>query len=94
MKYQTVHHLNSITSRRRGLLVRRNKISGLMERVDHTTVQVFRSGAEGHDLPHMISPQILRANRSKYVPHVGKKHAAKLLRRDLRKPENDLALHA
>jgi len=78
MKYEHIQHHNSNNSRRRGLLVKLNKLTGKMERVNHTTLQTFRSGPDGQSLPHMESKEILRGARSVYTPHIGRKQDWKM----------------
>lgn len=72
--YAAIQYVDSNNSRRRGLCgwfynrkTRRNEYRS------HTTIQVFRD-SHGSPLPH----QPLLLKRNKYVPHIGKKHAAKL----------------
>ena len=68
--YHVIEHVNSTTSRRRGLIVRKN--GGI---TPHSTYQLIRGG----DLqPHrMFTSEQLRSARSRHFPHVGKKQLAK-----------------
>lgn len=77
MNYITIPHVNSNNSRRRGLLVRKNAVTGKIERCNHTTIQVIADihNYDPHSSPLPHSPLLLR--RNKYVPHVGKKQMAK-----------------
>ena len=70
--YEHIKHTDSPNSYRRGLLFRMNPLTGLRERVRHTTIQTLRSGPDGARLPHIPT-----TSRSKYEPHVGKKQLAK-----------------
>ena len=71
-KYSAIRHVNSNNSRRRGLLIRKNAVTGKLEKCNHITYQIVRD-PNGVSLPR--SPLIVR--RSKYVPHIGKKQIAR-----------------
>jgi hypothetical protein len=80
-RYTTIIHQNSRNSQRRGLCGWEKPKHG-HEPVfrDSFTKQVF-ADPEGEELPVMHSAAVIRSFRSKHVPHVGKKHAAKLEKR-------------
>jgi len=80
-RYTTIIHQNSRNSQRRGLCgLMLNRKTGQPEYRDSFTKQVF-ADPEGEELPVMHSASVIRSFRSKHVPHVGKKHAAKLEKR-------------
>jgi hypothetical protein len=76
-RYTTIIHQNSKNSIRRRLCGWFTNKMGLREFRDSFSKQVFRD-PEGEELPVMHSAAVIRSFRSKYVPHIGKKHAAKL----------------
>jgi len=76
--YITVIHTNSKRARKQGLWGWSINKMGKKEWRNHDSLQVLRD-PEGRPLPHK---EIIR-HTSKYMPHVGKKHAAKLAKRKL-----------
>lgn len=79
--YTTIIHQNSNNAKRRGLCGwMRPKVGHLPEFRDSFSKQVF-ADPEGESLPIMHSAAVIRSWRSKYAPHIGKKHAAKLAKR-------------
>jgi hypothetical protein len=76
--YRRTYTKNSQNARRRGLCgLRPNKATGELKWHDHVSVTMERSAA-GQPAAVMHSRAVIRAMRSKYVPHVGKKQLAKL----------------
>jgi hypothetical protein len=80
--YRRIEIHNSQNARRRGVGggYVLNRKTGQVEFKHHVSVTMERSAA-GQPAAVMHSPAVLRSMRSKYVPHIGKKHAAKLNRR-------------
>jgi len=77
-RYTTIIHQNSNNAKRQGLCGwMRPKVGHTPEFRDSFSKQVF-ADPEGEELPVMHSAAVIRSMRSKHVPHVGKKHAAKL----------------
>ena len=76
-RYTTTIHQNSKNSIRRRLCGWFTNKEGHREFRDSFTKQVF-ADPEGEELPVMHSAAVIRSFRSKYAPHIGKKHAAKL----------------
>ena len=76
--YRRIEIPNSQNARRRGLCgLTLNRKTGQVEWKHHVSVTMERDFA-GQPAHTTHSPSVIRAMRSKYVPHIGKKHAAKL----------------
>lgn len=79
-RYIVIPHLDSNTSRRRGLLSKFNPLTGKREPRTHLTAQFVRSESDDAiEAPYRPTARVIRSmTRSKYLPHVGRKQAAKL----------------
>ena len=76
--YRRIEIPNSQNARRRGLCgLTLNRKTGQVEWKHHVSVTMERDPA-GQPARHIAAPSVIRAMRSRYTPHVGKKHAAKL----------------
>ena len=76
--YRRIEIPNSQNARRRGLCgLRPDKLTGALKWHDHVSLTMERDPA-GQPAAVMHSRAVIRAMRSRYTPHVGKKQLAKL----------------